>query len=243
MPGGPPSSPSSPLLHPLLLFPPPPVLPPPPSLFPLPCREFTKEREKAKSRGTFQKLREKQQLEEDLRGYMSWITQGEVMDVDDLREGASPRPWSQAPPQLPSQGHHLPDPPISSTHTPGRPWSRWSRFAEKETTAERAWDWPKASRLPGPLLGSEVPHAGPHGPFPLGSPGTRPRESRESPAPAGPVQASGSVGPSRCVQPQGPSKPATGPLSSPGKLSLEEGGSDTESLYEIEGLNKIIQFV
>ncbi|KAM7234731.1 hypothetical protein CapIbe_013551 [Capra ibex] len=49
--------------------------------------EFTKEREKAKSRGTFQKLREKQQLEEDLRGYLSWITQGEVMDVDDLREG------------------------------------------------------------------------------------------------------------------------------------------------------------
>ncbi|XDB58882.1 hypothetical protein ABFV05_012498 [Capra hircus] len=48
--------------------------------------EFTKEREKAKSRGTFQKLREKQQLEEDLRGYLSWITQGEVMDVDDLRE-------------------------------------------------------------------------------------------------------------------------------------------------------------
>ncbi|NWV49288.1 CAC1S protein, partial [Daphoenositta chrysoptera] len=42
--------------------------------------EFTKEREKAKSRGTFQKLREKQQLEEDLRGYMDWITQAEVMD-------------------------------------------------------------------------------------------------------------------------------------------------------------------
>lgn len=53
-------------------------------------REFTKEREKAKSRGTFQKLREKQQLEEDLRGYMSWITQGEVMDVEDLREGLGP---------------------------------------------------------------------------------------------------------------------------------------------------------
>uniref|UniRef100_A0A8C0XN76 Voltage-dependent L-type calcium channel subunit alpha n=1 Tax=Castor canadensis TaxID=51338 RepID=A0A8C0XN76_CASCN len=52
--------------------------------------EFTKEREKAKSRGTFQKLREKQQLEEDLRGYMSWITQGEVMDVEDLREGLDP---------------------------------------------------------------------------------------------------------------------------------------------------------
>jgi hypothetical protein len=60
-------------------------------------REFTKEREKAKSRGTFQKLREKQQLEEDLRGYMSWITQGEVMDVDDLREGWGPEPWPISP--------------------------------------------------------------------------------------------------------------------------------------------------
>lgn len=60
-------------------------------------REFTKEREKAKSRGTFQKLREKQQLEEDLRGYMSWITQGEVMDVEDLREGWGPEPWPASP--------------------------------------------------------------------------------------------------------------------------------------------------
>ncbi|KAK9404409.1 voltage-dependent L-type calcium channel subunit alpha-1S [Crotalus adamanteus] len=42
--------------------------------------EFTKEREKAKSRGTFQKLREKQQLEEDMKGYMDWITHAEVMD-------------------------------------------------------------------------------------------------------------------------------------------------------------------
>lgn len=30
---------------------------------------------------------------------------------------------------------------------------------------------------------------------------------------------------------------------SPGKLALDEGGSDTESLYEIAGLNKVIQFV
>lgn len=42
--------------------------------------EFTKEREKAKSRGEFQKLRETQQLDEDLKGYMEWITQAEVMD-------------------------------------------------------------------------------------------------------------------------------------------------------------------
>jgi len=39
------------------------------------CREFSKEGEKAKARGDFQKLREKQQIEEDLRGYLDWITQ------------------------------------------------------------------------------------------------------------------------------------------------------------------------
>ncbi|XP_077190371.1 voltage-dependent L-type calcium channel subunit alpha-1S isoform X2 [Paroedura picta] len=53
--------------------------------------EFTKEREKAKSRGTFQKLREKQQLEEDMKGYMDWITHAEVMESDRTRgEGMMP---------------------------------------------------------------------------------------------------------------------------------------------------------
>lgn len=66
-------------------------------------REFSKEREKAKARGDFQKLREKQQLEEDLRGYLSWITQGEVMDVDDLREGGSHGQQSAPRPKLPSR--------------------------------------------------------------------------------------------------------------------------------------------
>jgi len=45
-------------------------------------REFSKEREKAKARGDFQKLREKQQLEEDLRGYLDWITQAEDIEPD-----------------------------------------------------------------------------------------------------------------------------------------------------------------
>ncbi|KAJ8370159.1 hypothetical protein SKAU_G00101870 [Synaphobranchus kaupii] len=45
--------------------------------------EFSKEREKAKARGDFQKLREKQQMEEDLCGYMEWITQAEDVDEDD----------------------------------------------------------------------------------------------------------------------------------------------------------------
>ena len=39
--------------------------------------EFSKEREKAKARGDFHKLREKRQIEEDLRGYLDWITQAE----------------------------------------------------------------------------------------------------------------------------------------------------------------------
>uniref|UniRef100_A0A3Q3GVH3 Voltage-dependent L-type calcium channel subunit alpha n=1 Tax=Labrus bergylta TaxID=56723 RepID=A0A3Q3GVH3_9LABR len=51
--------------------------------------EFSKEREKAKARGDFQKLREKQQMEEDLCGYMDWITQAE--DMDELDEDGNPR--------------------------------------------------------------------------------------------------------------------------------------------------------
>ncbi|CAH2313140.1 voltage-dependent L-type calcium channel subunit alpha-1D [Pelobates cultripes] len=49
--------------------------------------EFSKEREKAKARGDFQKLREKQQLEEDLRGYLDWITQAEDIDPENEEEG------------------------------------------------------------------------------------------------------------------------------------------------------------
>ncbi|XP_055598215.1 muscle calcium channel subunit alpha-1 isoform X2 [Uranotaenia lowii] len=44
--------------------------------------EFSKERNKAKNRGDFQKLREKQQIEEDLRGYLDWITQAEDIDPE-----------------------------------------------------------------------------------------------------------------------------------------------------------------
>ncbi|XP_059609825.1 muscle calcium channel subunit alpha-1 isoform X5 [Phlebotomus argentipes] len=48
--------------------------------------EFSKERTKAKNRGDFQKLREKQQIEEDLRGYLDWITQAE--DIEPEAESA-----------------------------------------------------------------------------------------------------------------------------------------------------------
>ncbi|XP_073326841.1 voltage-dependent L-type calcium channel subunit alpha-1D-like [Pagrus major] len=57
--------------------------------------EFSKEREKAKARGDFQKLREKQQMEEDLCGYMDWITQAE--DMDELDEDGNPRKTHSRP--------------------------------------------------------------------------------------------------------------------------------------------------
>uniref|UniRef100_A0A3Q3JUG4 Voltage-dependent L-type calcium channel subunit alpha n=1 Tax=Monopterus albus TaxID=43700 RepID=A0A3Q3JUG4_MONAL len=52
--------------------------------------EFTKEREKARSRGEYQKLRDRQQLDEDLHGYMEWITHAEVLDVDLEGKGLLP---------------------------------------------------------------------------------------------------------------------------------------------------------
>uniref|UniRef100_A0A8C4KVK1 Voltage-dependent L-type calcium channel subunit alpha n=1 Tax=Equus asinus asinus TaxID=83772 RepID=A0A8C4KVK1_EQUAS len=96
--------------------------------------EFTKEREKAKSRGTFQKLREKQQLEEDLRGYMSWITQGEVMDVEDFREGRGKTGASSGaalclPPPVPSRSRHW------------RQWNRILRWKCHDVVKSRVFYW------------------------------------------------------------------------------------------------------
>ncbi|KAA0711746.1 Dihydropyridine-sensitive L-type skeletal muscle calcium channel subunit alpha-1 [Triplophysa tibetana] len=54
------------------------------------CGEFTKEREKSSRSGEYQKLRETQQLDEDLKGYMEWITQAEVMDNDQEGQGLLP---------------------------------------------------------------------------------------------------------------------------------------------------------
>ncbi|CAH1264642.1 CACNA1C [Branchiostoma lanceolatum] len=48
--------------------------------------EFSKEREKARSRGEFQKLREKQQMEDDLHGYLEWIYHAEDLDEGRGRE-------------------------------------------------------------------------------------------------------------------------------------------------------------
>ncbi|XP_062855053.1 calcium channel, voltage-dependent, L type, alpha 1S subunit, b [Trichomycterus rosablanca] len=52
--------------------------------------EFSKEREKCKSRGEYQKLRERQQMDEDLKGYMEWITHAEILDADREGQGLLP---------------------------------------------------------------------------------------------------------------------------------------------------------
>lgn len=45
-------------------------------------REFSKEREKAQARGDFMKLRKKQQIEEDLKGYLDWILAAEDIELE-----------------------------------------------------------------------------------------------------------------------------------------------------------------
>ncbi|OXB58635.1 hypothetical protein ASZ78_003176 [Callipepla squamata] len=64
--------------------------------------EFSKEREKAKARGDFQKLREKQQLEEDLKGYLDWITQAEDIDPENDEEADEEGKRNIKPSQNPS---------------------------------------------------------------------------------------------------------------------------------------------
>uniref|UniRef100_A0A3B5L6S3 Voltage-dependent L-type calcium channel subunit alpha n=1 Tax=Xiphophorus couchianus TaxID=32473 RepID=A0A3B5L6S3_9TELE len=102
--------------------------------------EFSKEREKAKARGDFQKLREKQQLEEDLKGYLDWITQAEDIDPDneDEAEEGSKRNRKQ-----PSSASSLSQA-SSDTHgkscgfiyhtlsSCSRRWRRWNRFCRRK---------------------------------------------------------------------------------------------------------------
>ncbi|XP_076859258.1 calcium channel, voltage-dependent, L type, alpha 1D subunit, a isoform X2 [Brachyhypopomus gauderio] len=46
--------------------------------------EFSKEGEKAKFRGNFQKVREQQQMDDDLQGYLDWIMQAEDIDPENM---------------------------------------------------------------------------------------------------------------------------------------------------------------
>ncbi|XP_035244320.1 voltage-dependent L-type calcium channel subunit alpha-1D-like isoform X4 [Anguilla anguilla] len=105
--------------------------------------EFSKEREKAKARGDFQKLREKQQLEEDLKGYLDWITQAEDIDPEneDEADGEKRNPSMPA-----SETESVNTENEKEEKTPccgplcqkiskskfSRRWRRWNRFCRRK---------------------------------------------------------------------------------------------------------------
>ncbi|XP_074140566.1 voltage-dependent L-type calcium channel subunit alpha-1D isoform X3 [Sminthopsis crassicaudata] len=111
--------------------------------------EFSKEREKAKARGDFQKLREKQQLEEDLKGYLDWITQAEDIDPENEDEGGEENKRSTSMPTSETESVNTEN--ISGEgETQGccgrlcqaisksklsRRWRRWNRFSRRRCRA------------------------------------------------------------------------------------------------------------
>uniref|UniRef100_A0A8D3AUA8 Voltage-dependent L-type calcium channel subunit alpha n=1 Tax=Scophthalmus maximus TaxID=52904 RepID=A0A8D3AUA8_SCOMX len=112
--------------------------------------EFSKEREKAKARGDFQKLREKQQLEEDLKGYLDWITQAEDIDPENEEEGDEEGKRNRELPGFHHVSHTiLTESANTENHTGeedkspccgpclsvSRQWRRWNRFCRRKCRA------------------------------------------------------------------------------------------------------------
>ncbi|KAG9471220.1 hypothetical protein GDO78_015428 [Eleutherodactylus coqui] len=114
-------------------------------------REFSKEREKAKARGDFQKLREKQQLEEDLKGYLDWITQAEDIDPENEDEDIDEeKPRNMSMPTSETESVNTDN--VGSTDVDeescgvrlahriskskfSRYWRRWNRFCRRKCRA------------------------------------------------------------------------------------------------------------
>uniref|UniRef100_A0A4W5M7M9 Calcium channel, voltage-dependent, L type, alpha 1D subunit, a n=1 Tax=Hucho hucho TaxID=62062 RepID=A0A4W5M7M9_9TELE len=100
--------------------------------------EFSKEREKAKARGDFQKLREKQQLEEDLKGYLDWITQAEDIDPENEdEEGYEEGKRNLSVPASETESVNTENVAEDEVKTPCcgpfcRRWRRWNRFCRRK---------------------------------------------------------------------------------------------------------------
>uniref|UniRef100_A0A8D0DDI7 Voltage-dependent L-type calcium channel subunit alpha n=1 Tax=Sander lucioperca TaxID=283035 RepID=A0A8D0DDI7_SANLU len=108
--------------------------------------EFSKEREKAKARGDFQKLREKQQLEEDLKGYLDWITQAEDIDPDNEDEADEGTKRNPSVPPSETESVNTENQNGEEEKTPccgplcqkiskskfSRRWRRWNRFCRRK---------------------------------------------------------------------------------------------------------------
>ncbi|XP_048067146.1 voltage-dependent L-type calcium channel subunit alpha-1D isoform X10 [Megalobrama amblycephala] len=109
--------------------------------------EFSKEREKAKARGDFQKLREKQQLEEDLKGYLDWITQAEDIDPDNDEGGDQEAKRNPSIPISESESVNTENPEESEkilccgrvcqklTKSKFSRWRCWNRFCRRKCRA------------------------------------------------------------------------------------------------------------
>uniref|UniRef100_A0A452I831 Voltage-dependent L-type calcium channel subunit alpha n=1 Tax=Gopherus agassizii TaxID=38772 RepID=A0A452I831_9SAUR len=103
--------------------------------------EFSKEREKAKARGDFQKLREKQQLEEDLKGYLDWITQAEDIDPENEEEGDEEGKRNTSMPTSETESVNTEnvsgegESPASPIKMSNRRWRRWNRFSRRKCRA------------------------------------------------------------------------------------------------------------
>ncbi|XP_030639857.1 voltage-dependent L-type calcium channel subunit alpha-1D [Chanos chanos] len=111
--------------------------------------EFSKEREKAKARGDFQKLREKQQLEEDLKGYLDWITQAEDIDPENEEDGDAEGKRNPSMPASETESVNTENPngdedkarccgtmcqKITKSKF-SRRWRRWNRFCRRKCRA------------------------------------------------------------------------------------------------------------
>uniref|UniRef100_A0A3P8UJ11 Voltage-dependent L-type calcium channel subunit alpha n=1 Tax=Cynoglossus semilaevis TaxID=244447 RepID=A0A3P8UJ11_CYNSE len=100
--------------------------------------EFSKEREKAKARGDFQKLREKQQLEEDLKGYLDWITQAEDIDPENDEEGdeeGKRNPSITETESVNTENHNEEEDKSLCCGPLCRQWRRWNRFCRRKCRA------------------------------------------------------------------------------------------------------------
>uniref|UniRef100_A0A665U6B8 Voltage-dependent L-type calcium channel subunit alpha n=1 Tax=Echeneis naucrates TaxID=173247 RepID=A0A665U6B8_ECHNA len=111
--------------------------------------EFSKEREKAKARGDFQKLREKQQLEEDLKGYLDWITQAEDIDPENEEEGKEEGKRNPSMPTSETESVNTENHNGEEDKSPccgplcqkitkskcSRQWRRWNRFCRRKCRA------------------------------------------------------------------------------------------------------------
>ncbi|XP_071784403.1 voltage-dependent L-type calcium channel subunit alpha-1D-like isoform X3 [Asterias amurensis] len=113
--------------------------------------EFSKEREKAKARGAFQKFREKKQIEEDLRGYLDWIMQAEDIDPDTETERHGeppkhvPKPMSESDSSEKSEELGSGDLPMQSwvqrkKHQLRR-WNRRCRRMCRQAVKSQAFYW------------------------------------------------------------------------------------------------------